>query len=145
MGYYDDWRVMATARTVKIYLSTCVCIQLLKIIKFTNVLIPKMSLMTSVLSKGKADLAFFGIVFGISMLAFSNMFYVQLGSVMEDYNDQARFLYSLHSLYSLYSLDSTYLLYSLDSTYLLTICSYRSPLCCRSPVRSSATLTSTTS
>ena len=23
------------------------------------------------------------------MLAFSNMFYVQLGSVMEDYNDQA--------------------------------------------------------
>ena len=53
MGYYDDWRVMATARTAKIYLSTCVCIQLLKIIKFTNVLIPKMGLMTGVLGAGK--------------------------------------------------------------------------------------------
>ena len=56
VGYYDDWRVMSTARTAKIYLSTCVVIQLLKIIKFTNVLIPKMSLMTSVLSKGKVRL-----------------------------------------------------------------------------------------
>ena len=56
MGYYDDWRVMATARTVKIYLSTCVCIQLLKIIKFTNVLIPKMSLMTGVLGAGTMEL-----------------------------------------------------------------------------------------
>merc|ERR1719487_729118 len=60
-GFRDDWRVMSTARTAKIYLSLCVCIQLLKIIKFTNVLIPKMSLMTAVLSKGLADLTFFGI------------------------------------------------------------------------------------
>ena len=44
------------------------CIQLLKIIKFTNVLIPKMGLMTAVLGKGFADLAFFGIVFIISMM-----------------------------------------------------------------------------
>merc|ERR1719171_223929 len=94
-GYRDDYRVMGTSRRAKIYLSLCVCIQLLKIIKFTNVLIPKMGLMTAVLSKGKADLAFFGIVFGISMLAFSNMFYVQLGSVMEDYNDQIASVLSL--------------------------------------------------
>ena len=38
------------------------------------------------------------------MLAFSNMFYVQLGSVMEDYNDQARRLpYRLHAPYPLQS------------------------------------------
>ena len=74
---------MATARTAKIYLSTCVCIQLLKIIKFTNALVPKMGLATAVLSKGLADLVFFGLVFGISMFAFSVMFYVQLGPVME--------------------------------------------------------------
>ena len=112
---------MATARTAKIYLSTCVCIQLLKIIKFTNVLIPKMSLMTAVLSKGKADLAFFGIVFGISMLAFSNMFYVQLGSVMEDYNDQASTTYCTHtrraSIYFAYTYTYyTYTSYT-NSTY----------------------------
>merc|ERR1719331_2618286 len=95
VGYYDDWRVMSTARTAKIYLSLCVCIQLLKIIKFTNVLIPKMSLMTAVLSKGLADLTFFGIVFIISMMAFCMMFYVQLGSVMEDFNDQPASFISL--------------------------------------------------
>jgi hypothetical protein len=31
----------------------CVHLQLLKIIKFTNVIVPKMSLMTSVLAKGQ--------------------------------------------------------------------------------------------
>ena len=33
------------------------------------------------------DLLFFSIVFGISMMAFSVMFYVQLGPVMVDFND----------------------------------------------------------
>ena len=92
MGYYDDWRVMATARTAKIYLSTCVVIQLLKIIKFTNVLIPKMGLMTGVLDAGRMDLLFFGIVFGLSMFAFSNLFYIQIGTVMPDFNDQVAWL-----------------------------------------------------
>ena len=47
---------MGTARDVKMYLSVCVCIQLLKIIKFTNVLIPKMGLMTGVLGAGTMEL-----------------------------------------------------------------------------------------
>ena len=34
-------------------MSICVCLQLLKIIKFTNVIVPKMSLMTAVLAKGE--------------------------------------------------------------------------------------------
>merc|ERR1719409_1042977 len=105
-GFRDDWRVMSTARTAKIYLSLCVCIQLLKIIKFTNVLIPKMGLMTAVLSKGLADLTFFGIVFIISMFAFSNMFYVQLGPVMEDFNDQpASFISLARALFGDFDID----------------------------------------
>ena len=72
VGYKDDWQVMGTIRNIKLFLSLCVCIQLLKIIKFTNELVPKMSLMTSVLSKGLADLVFFGLVFGISMFANPN-------------------------------------------------------------------------
>ena len=105
-GYRDDWRVMSTSRTAKLYLSLCVCIQLLKIIKFTNVLIPKMGLMTAVLSKGFADLAFFGIVFIISMMAFCMMFYVQLGSVMEDFNDQtASFISLARALFGDFDID----------------------------------------
>ena len=97
---------MGTARLAKVYLSLCVCIQLLKIIKFTNVLIPKMSLMTAVLGKGFADLAFFGIVFLISMLAFCMMFYVQLGSVMEDFNDQiASFISLARALFGDFDID----------------------------------------
>ena len=65
-------------------------VQLLKVIKFTTLLVPKMGLATSVLSKALVDLIFFGVVFGITMFAFSCMFYVQLGPVMEEYNDQVR-------------------------------------------------------
>jgi hypothetical protein len=59
-------------------MSLCVCIQLLKIIKFTNVIVPKMSLMTRVLAKGCYDLLFFGIIFMIAMFAFCMLFHVQV-------------------------------------------------------------------
>ena len=87
-GFMDLWEIMHTARTAKLFMSICVCIQLLKIIKFTNVIIPKMSLMTSVLSKGCYDLLFFGIIFAISMFAFCMLFYIQLGSFMDDFYSQ---------------------------------------------------------
>ena len=87
-GFFDIWEIMHTARTAKLFMSVCVCIQLLKIIKFTNVIIPKMSLMTSVLSKGCYDLLFFGIIFAISMFAFCMLFYIQLGSFMDDFYSQ---------------------------------------------------------
>ena len=73
---------MNTARNAKFFMSICVCIQLLKIIKFTNVIVPKMSLMTSVLSKGCYDLVFFGVIFGISMFAFCMLFYIQARHAM---------------------------------------------------------------
>merc|ERR1719487_2226002 len=75
---------MFTAREAKFYMSICVCLQLLKIIKFTNVIVPKMSLMTSVLAKGCYDLLFFAI----SMFAFCMLFYIQLGSFMDDFYSQ---------------------------------------------------------
>ena len=87
-GFMDMWEIMHTARTAKLFMSVCVCIQLLKIIKFTNVIIPKMSLMTSVLAKGCYDLLFFGIIFAISMFAFCMLFYIQLGSFMDDFYSQ---------------------------------------------------------
>ena len=58
---------MSTIRDGKFYLSLCVCIQLLKIIKFTSALIPKMDLAPLVLKKALADLIFFGFVTLISL------------------------------------------------------------------------------
>ena len=87
-GYYDTWEILKTARLAKLYMSICVCIQLLKIIKFTNVIVPKMSLMTSVLAKGCWDLLFFGIIFAVSMFAFCMLFYIQLGAFMDDFQTQ---------------------------------------------------------
>jgi hypothetical protein len=84
-GYFDAWEVFSVGRVVKLVLSFIVCIQFLKIIKFTNEVIPKMSLMTRVLSKASTDLVFFAIVFAISMFAFSNLFYLQLGSAVDNY------------------------------------------------------------
>ena len=80
IGYRDPWQVMATCRELKSTLSLCVCIQLLKIIKFASALVPKMDLAPSVLKKALPDLVFFGVVFIISMIAFSMMFYVQARS-----------------------------------------------------------------
>ena len=88
VGYFDDWKVMGAFRDSKIVLSLCVCIQLLKILKFLAMLVPKMGLATAVLKTCVIDLMFFGVSFIISMLAFSMMLFVQLGPMMEDYLDQ---------------------------------------------------------
>ena len=54
-----------------------------------------MSLAPSVLKKALADLIFFGLVFGISVLSFSSMMFIQLGPVMLDFNDQQMAFISL--------------------------------------------------
>ena len=87
LGYFDDWQLMMDYRNTKKYISLCICIQLFKVIKYLSALIPKMSLMTSVLRHCVVDLCFFGVVFANSLVAFSMMLYVQLGPVMEDYYD----------------------------------------------------------
>ena len=51
VGYRDDWELMDTMRSAKMYLSLCVAIQLLKIIKFM---------------KGASSAAFVPTTFGMS-------------------------------------------------------------------------------
>ena len=105
-GYADDWEVMGTFKMAKMYLSMCVCIQLLKIIKFLSVLVPKMDLAPLVLKRALPDLVFFGLVFLISLYAFSAMFFVQLGPVLVDFNDQAASIVSLgRALFGDFSID----------------------------------------
>ena len=65
-----------------------------------------MGLATNVLRKCALDLFFFSIVFIVSMLAFSSMFYIQLGPVMEDYWDQfAAFINIFRALFGDFDID----------------------------------------
>mgnify|MGYP004225277905 CR=1 FL=1 len=41
VGYYDDWRTMVYTQVVKQYLSCASTLQLLKLLKFINVFVPK--------------------------------------------------------------------------------------------------------
>jgi len=86
LGHQDNYVSFDAARATKTYLSLCVCVQLLKIMKLAALHVPKMGLAPSVLKKALPDLVFFGFVFTISMMAFSSMFYIQLGAVMEGYS-----------------------------------------------------------
>jgi len=106
VGYTDDWELMGIMKTAKNYLSLCVCIQLLKIIKFASMLVPKMNLAPLVLKKALPDIVFFLLVFVISMMSFSTMFYVQLGPVMVDFNTQTTSFLSLgRALFGDFNLD----------------------------------------
>ena len=95
LGVRDDWQVMSTAHSAKLSLALCVTIQLLKLIKFTSALVPKMGLAPLVLKRALPDLVFFVAVFFIVLLAFSQLFYVGLGPHMVAYVDQQASLISL--------------------------------------------------
>ena len=86
LGHQDNYVSFDAARSTKDFLSLCVCVQLLKIMKLAAIHVPKMGLAPAVLKKALPDLVFFGFVFSISMLAFSSMFYIQLGAVLEGYS-----------------------------------------------------------
>ena len=88
VGYFDDWRLMGEYRLLKQFLSLCLSVQLFKIIKFTSELIPKMGHMTEVLRVCLVDMIFFSGVFAISIISFSAMLCLQVGSVISPYIDQ---------------------------------------------------------
>ena len=88
VGYQDEYEVYLAARDLKLYLSFSVCLQLLKIMKIMAILVPKMGLAPAVLKKALPDLFTFAGVFMISVLAFSSIFHLVLGSVMVEYNDK---------------------------------------------------------
>jgi len=106
VGYWDDWKVMSTFRDTKILLSLCLCIQLFKLLKFLEMMVPKLGLATDVLRKCLIELLFFGISFVISMLAFSMMLYIQLGPFMATYiNNEASFISIARALFGDFDID----------------------------------------
>jgi hypothetical protein len=106
-GYFDDWRLMAEFSQAKLYLSLCVCIQMLKLLKFASELVPKMGLATNVLRHCAIDLLFFGVAFAISMMSFAMMLYVQLGHVMANFvNPQTSFISLFRALFGDFDIDA---------------------------------------
>ena len=95
VGYKDDWELHTTLRMAKQNLAMCVCIQLLKIVKFSSVLVPKMGLAPLVMKKALPDLVFHSSVFVISMIAFSTCFFIQLGPVMQEFYEPSTAFLSL--------------------------------------------------
>jgi hypothetical protein len=87
VGFYDDWQTFSHTSAAKTFLSMASTLQLLKLLKFINVLVPKMALATSVLSHGLADLVMFTVFFSYSIFAFAQMFFIQLGPYLDNYND----------------------------------------------------------
>ena len=85
IGFRNDHLAMQDARRLKFYLAMTACLQLLKIMKIMAILVPKMGLAPSVLKKAMADLIFFGVVFGISVFAFANVLFIQLGPNMAEF------------------------------------------------------------
>ena len=60
-----------------------------------NHIIPNMALATSVLSHGLWDLAMFTLFFVFTIAAFTQLFFIQLGPYLADYNDRASSFFSL--------------------------------------------------
>lgn len=88
VGFNDGWAAMSATKTCKQLLSIASTLQMLKIIKFVNVFVPKMALATSVLSHGLADLFMFTIFFLFTIFAFGQMFFIQLGAIDPSYLGQ---------------------------------------------------------
>ena len=86
VGYVDPWLVLSINTATKLYLGILTMIQWIKVIKFINILVPKFSLATSVLSHALADLLLFMLVFMWAIASFAQMFYMQLGPYMRGYS-----------------------------------------------------------
>jgi len=81
-------------------------LQLLKIVQFTNVIVPKMSLLSRVLENCAMDITFFSIIFLLSLYAFANMFYVLLGTNIGDFFDMTSSLLAMfRSLFGDFDVD----------------------------------------
>jgi len=95
VGFNDDWAAMGATKKCKQLLSIASTLQMLKIIKFVNVFVPKMALATSVLSHGLADLFMFTLFFLFTIFAFGQMFFIQLGAIDPSYLGQFASFFSL--------------------------------------------------
>lgn len=94
VGWIDPWFLMRSTTEAKLWLSVCTTLQLLKVIKFVNVFVPKMALATEVMSHGLPDLGFFFLVFVWTMFAFAQFCQLQLGAYMSGFSSNIECMYT---------------------------------------------------
>jgi len=95
VGFVNRWETIKYFVEAKQLLAINATLQVLKIMKFCNVLVPRMSMLADVLMVAAMDLLFFGVTFGISLVAFADCFYVNLGSNIDTYYSFMRSIISL--------------------------------------------------
>jgi len=86
VGFRDPWEILMYNTLTKQALAIITTVQWIKVIKFVNRFVPKVSLATSVLSHALADLLLFMVVFMWSIFSFAQLFYMQLGPYMRGYS-----------------------------------------------------------
>jgi hypothetical protein len=99
LGYFDDWQLMGEYRWLKELFSFNLCVQLLKVAKYSSALIPKMSIATDTLRHAMVDMLFFALTVGITIFSFSSLLWVILGPVVNDFYDQVPAMISVMSAF----------------------------------------------
>ena len=85
-GFYDDYALLELNKQCRRYFALTLLIQIIKLMKFTDVFLPKTALFTSVLKRAASDLIFFMYSFTITLMAFAFMFMLQMGPVLGGYD-----------------------------------------------------------
>ena len=79
MGFYDQYEYIEAASSLRIAVSLVLCLQILKCTQFLVIFFPGLGLVTGVLGKAFGDLISFIMGFSLTLLAFSQLFAMQLG------------------------------------------------------------------
>lgn len=96
VGFRYDVDSMEWFRSAKIYLSITLVVQIIKVIKFSDQIMPRTALFSSVLSVALPNLLFFMFSFGLTLVAFAMMLSVQMGNVLGEFDT---FVNSLMTLF----------------------------------------------
>ena len=86
VGFRYDVDSMEWFRSAKIYLSITLVVQIIKVIKFSDQIMPRTALFSSVLSVALPNLLFFMFSFGLTLVAFAMMLSVQMGNVLGEFD-----------------------------------------------------------
>ena len=86
MGYFDNYDFMEQVSDLRRSVAVVLCLQLLKGTQYLVLLVPRLGLVTGVLSWAFWDLVSFSLVFAVTLVAFSQLFCMQMGAVDAEYH-----------------------------------------------------------
>ena len=96
VGFFDESASMEHFRVTKILFSITLVVQIIKMIKFTDIMLPRTALFSTVLRAAFPNMIFFMFSFALTLVAFAMMLSVQMGNVLGEYDS---FLNSFMTLF----------------------------------------------